>query len=393
MDPPASARRPRRQVFADRLLAPMARFLSVEAASGLGLLAAAALALAWANSPWSATYDRMWHTPVAAGISLHAIVDDGLMTLFFLVAGLEIRCELHDGTLADRRGALLPIAAALGGMVAPALLFVACNHGGSGLAGWGVPMATDIAFAVGVLALAGSRVPAALRAFLLALAIIDDVGAIVVIALFYSHGFAIVGLGIAAAGVGGLLAMQRFGVTRALAYVVPGAVVWWGIRSAGIHPTIAGVVLGLVTPAVAARPVQAALHPWVAYGIMPLFALANAGVDLRGFSLERASVGMLFGGVTLGLVVGKPLGIVAAAAVAVRLRLGALPPAMGWRGLVVVGVIAGIGFTMAIFIAGLAFADDALLSTAKAGVLLSSLLAGVLGLVLVRLLLPPPRYG
>jgi NhaA family Na+:H+ antiporter len=361
------------------------RFLQVEAASGIVLLATTAAALAWANGPWSRSYEWLWRAPLGAGVTAHVLINDGMMTLFFLVAGLEIRRELAEGTLAHWRGALLPVVAALGGMVVPALLFVACNRGGPGAAGWGVPMATDIAFAVGVLTLAGRRVPPSLRIFLLALAIIDDVGAIVVIALFYSGSFALAGLAAAAAGVGAVLLLQRVRVERALAYVVPGALVWWGLHRSGIHPTLAGVVLGLLTPTAPGARVATALHPWVAYAIMPLFALANAGVDMRGLRLD----GALFGGVVLGLVAGKPLGIVAATALAVRLRLAALPPGMSWRGLGIVGVIGGIGFTMAIFIAGLAFGDEAQLASAKAAVLLASLLAGTLGLGLAALLLRP----
>jgi NhaA family Na+:H+ antiporter len=376
--------------LAERLLRRLDRFLAVEAASGVVLLAAAALAVGWASSPWSGGYERLWRLPFEPHLTLRALIDDGLMTLFFLVAGLEIRDELHEGTLAHRKSAILPVAAALGGMLAPALLFAAFNGHGEAARGWGVPMATDIAFAVGVLALAGKRVPSALRLFLLALAIIDDLGAIVVIALFYSQALSWLGLGLAAGGVLGVLALRRLRVGHPLVYLAPGAIVWWGFHLAGIHPTIAGVVLGLLMPATASGPVQTALHPWVAYAIMPLFALANAGVDLRHWSWHDPGAATLFGGVLVGLVAGKPLGILAACWVTIRLGWGVLPPGLSWRGLAIAGVIAGIGFTMAIFIAGLAFGDDPLLGTAKAAVLLSSLVAGGLGLGLAMLLLPRP---
>jgi NhaA family Na+:H+ antiporter len=321
-------------------------------------------------------------------------------------------------------------------MLVPALLFLALSPAPELRAGWGMSTATDIAFAVGVLALLGRRVPPALRVLLLALAIIDDIGAILVIALFYSSGVAWSGLGIAAAGVAGVLAFQSIGIRRALFYLVPGSVVWLGMLRAGVHPTIAGVVLGMLTPVrawfgpggfaavtsealeelrahddagaprghellpalgrvgeahrEAVAPVvrvQAELHPWVAYAIMPLFALANAGVRLDGGDAHAGSRSVLLG-VLVGLLAGKPLGIVATSFVTVRLGLCALPRGVGWRGILVVGAVAGIGFTMAIFIAALAFTDPALLAAAKLGVLGASAASATLGLVLGVLLLP-----
>ncbi|WP_437640525.1 Na+/H+ antiporter NhaA [Sorangium sp. So ce854] len=430
--------------LAQRVLGPLERFLHVQAASGIVLLIAAVVALAWANSPWGDAYDHLWHVPLTIGVgsfvftqSLHFWINEGLMTIFFFVVGLEIRREMYEGELSDLKRAALPIAAAVGGMVAPALLYLSFNAAPVSRHGWGVPMATDIAFAVGVLALLGKRVPPALRVLLLALAIIDDIGAIIVIALFYSSGVSWSGLLVATAGALAVLVLQRFGVRRPLAYVAPGAVLWFGMLRAGVHPTIAGVAVGLLTPvrswfgsqgflatardvvdevgAIARResykiddlltplqrirtaqrealpPVvrlQAALHPWVAFGIMPLFAFANAGVRVDSSSLDHVAAGTILLGVTVGLVVGKPLGVFLASFAMVRLGVCALPRGVGWAGVGVVGCVAGIGFTMAIFIAGLAFNDAAMLAAAKLGVLLASAVAAVVGLAVGRLMLP-----
>ncbi len=401
--PPGSWKAARR--IAERILRPLEQFLHVEASSGLVLLGAALVALVWANSPWAASYDALWHAPISFGAGrfassqpLHFWINDGLMTVFFFVVGLEIRRELHDGELSDLKRAALPAAAALGGMIAPALIYLAFNAGSGQLRnGWGVPMATDIAFAVGVLALLGRRVPPALRVLLLALAIIDDIGAILVIALFYSAGVSFFGLLIAGGGVLGILLFQRLGIRRASVYLLPGAVVWIGMLAAHVHPTIAGVLIGLLTPTRAwmgkeesapAAKIQAGLHPWVAFGIMPLFALANAGVSLDGLAPGRAGFATLSAGLLLGLVVGKPLGIMLVSFAMVKLRLCALPRGASWLGVLVVGCVGGIGFTMAIFIAGLAFPDPSHLATAKLAILLSSAIAATVGLVVGRLALP-----
>ena len=239
------------------MIHPLERFLEIEAASGILLLIASGIALAWANSPWGASYGGFWATPIHLGvaghtidINLHFLVNDVLMAIFFFVVGLEIKHEMHAGELRDRRRATLPLAAAIGGMVVPALIYVAMNRGDDAR-GWGIPMATDIAFAVGVLALLGPRVSPSLRVFLLALAIIDDIGAIAVIAVFYSTGIEVLGLGIAIAGMAGIVVLKRLGVRPVLAYVVPAAVIWSGVYAAGVHPAIAGVAVGLMTPAVA----------------------------------------------------------------------------------------------------------------------------------------------
>jgi len=383
------------------------RFISVEAASGIVLLAAAALAFAWANSPWAGSYRALWQLQPGFGVArflpaydLQFWVNDGLMTIFFLVVGLEIRRELHDGALADAKVAALPMIAAMGGVVVPALLYLLVAGEPATRRGWAIPTATDIAFAVGVLSLIG-RVPLAVRMLLLTLAMIDDVAAILIIAFYYSSGIAISGLLILAAAVLLILLLQYFSVQPALAYVLPGALAWFGMLRAGLHPTLTGVVLGLLTPAtvvfgrrraVAADGreapvvrVQGVLHPWVAFGIMPLFALANAGVSLQGLLLSAAAPRAISAGVVLGLVCGKPLGIVLAAFAAVRLGLAALPEGVRWPHMLLMGVLGGIGFTMAIFTASLAFDDPGLLAAAKFAVLAGSGLAAALGFILGRL--------
>jgi NhaA family Na+:H+ antiporter len=423
------------------------RFLQIQAASGIVLFVAAAVALAWANSPWAPSYFNLWQTPL--GIRLgHAtfarplswFVNDGLMAIFFFVVGLEIRREMHHGELSEWRRAALPAAAALGGMVVPALLYLGIAGAPATRSGWGVPMATDIAFALGVLALLGSRAPPALRVLLLALAVLDDLGAILVIALAYSPGVRVSGLLVAALGFGALFAMRFLGVRRKLLYVAPALVVWAGTYATGVHPTIAGVVIGLLTPVQAwlgpegfARGVRAeldriapvsgdalsehdlaevlhhveaahrealspaarlieTLHPWVAFLIMPLFALANAGVSLHGPSLDRGTA-MVAVGAAVGLVLGKPLGVLLASALALRLGVATLPRGLTVRHLVVLGVVAGIGFTMALFIAQLAFVEPRMLGAAKVGVLAASAVAGLLGLALGRGLLRADELG
>ena len=381
------------------------QFISVEAASGLALLAASAIALLWANSPLAPTYEALWHLPLGLGVSrflpaydLHFWVNDGLMTVFFLVVGLEIRREMHNGALADPQVALLPIIAAAGGVIVPALLYVAVNLDPVTRHGWAIPTATDIAFAVGVLALVGKGIPASLRMLLLTLAIIDDIAAIIVIALVYSGGIQWTGFPIMAAGVALVLLLQWLGQRSMWAYVLPGAIVWYGMLSTGMHPTLAGVILGLLTPVRAGfsrrtrvmdgeiapvTRVEGALHPWVAFGIMPLFALANAGVNLGGFHAAGASL-TVAAGILLGLLVGKPVGIALAAYLAVRLKLCSLPSDIRWRHILLLGVLGAIGFTVAIFVANLAFADAQLLAAAKVAVILASGLAAVLGFILGR---------
>ncbi|RZL12002.1 MAG: Na+/H+ antiporter NhaA [Rubrivivax sp.] len=387
---------PRAQRLAERALASLERFLHIEAVSGIVLLLAAACALVWVNSPWAASYDALWHAPVTLGIGpwvtaqpLHFWINDALMTVFFLVVGMEIRREMHEGALSDLRQAALPIGAALGGVMVPALIYLAFNQDSARQHGWAVPTATDIAFAVGVLALLGRSIPGNVRVFLLALAIIDDIVAVLIIALFYSGGLQLEGFAVAGAGLLLVIGLQRLGIGSAWAYVVPGAITWAGLLITGAHPTLAGVVLGLMTPVVAigrrdAAPpvvrVREALHLWVAYGVMPLFALANAGVSLAGMDLAHGGALWVMAGVAVALVAGKPLGVVGMSWLLVRLGWCRLPPGVSWAGIWLIGLLAGIGFTMSIFIAMLGFADPHLLGAAKLGVLVGSLVAALGGL-------------
>jgi NhaA family Na+:H+ antiporter len=377
------------------VIGPIERFLAIEAAGGVVLLLAALVALLWANSPLRASYAALWHVPLAVQLGsfaferdLHFWINDGLMTIFFFVVGLEIRREMHGGELSNLRRAALPLVAALGGMLVPAAIFALQNQGRASASGWGVPMATDIAFAVGVLGLLGKRVRPALRVLLLALAVIDDIGAIIVIAVFYSSSFALVGLGVFAAGVVIIYALQKLGVASPVAYVPAALLAWAGVYAAGIHPTLAGVVIGLLTPVTAwygdespRERMEHAFHGVVAYGIMPLFALANAGVALGNSELSGDGL-WTFLGILSGLVLGKPLGIVGFAWLATRLGFASLPRGVQIAQLWVVGMVGGIGFTMAIFIADMAFPAGALLETAKLAVLCASGAAAMLGLLL-----------
>lgn len=377
------------------LATPIQRLLAIEAGSGVVLLVATVLALVWANA-WGSSYERLWQTPVGGRVGpwsfeqpLRFWINDGLMTMFFFVVGLEIRREIFEGELASPRKAALPLAAAIGGMLAPAGIYALLNAGRAGAVGWAVPIATDIAFAVGVMTLLGSRVPPALRVLLLALAVIDDIGAIVVIAIFYSAGIAPEGLLVMAIGIASALLMRAAGVRSPLLYVAPGATVWAGLLVTGIHPTMAGVMLGLLTPirpwsgsSGAVSPVEQlihGLHPWVAYVIMPIFALANAGVVFGGARVSGDQL-WLFVGIVLGLAAGKPLGITAAALAASRLGVATRPEGVARRGMLLVGLVGGVGFTMSLFIAQLAFPPGPLLDTAKLAILVGSgvaILAGI----------------
>lgn len=436
---------PRAQALAERAASRIRHILHIEASSGIVLLLAAATALIWANSPVGGSYQSLWHLPLSFGLaghsfsqSLHFWINDGLMTVFFLVVGMEVRREMHEGALKEWRQAMLPVGAAAGGVAVPAMLYLVVNAGTPGAPGWGVPTATDIAFAVGVLALLGSSVPGNVRVMLLALAIIDDVIAILIIAVFYSGGLQVEGFAIAALGVLIVLGFQRLGIGSAFPYLLPGAVVWIGLLMTGAHPTLAGVVLGLLTPVrpiamreaptvllnrtarrltdrpgdvgslmesreslrVATRElvppvvrVGAALHPWVAFGIMPLFALANAGVVVKDVDLGAAGASFVAAGVAVALVIGKPVGVVFAIWLMLTLKLCKPLPGVSWADTWLLGILAGIGFTMSIFIATLAFPDPALLDAAKLGVLLASVTAAGLGLAWGSLLRRRRRPG
>ena len=412
----------------------------MEASGGILLLICAAVALVWANSPWAASYFELWQTIVTAGAGSLVIskplllwINDGLMAIFFFVVGLEIKREVLVGELSSPRQAALPLVAAVGGMVVPAGFYVAFNAGADTISGWGVPMATDIAFALGVLALLGSRAPLALKIFLTALAIVDDLGAVLVIALFYtaeiSWGSLLVGAGFLVA----LIAANRFGIRRTAVYVVLGLGLWVAFLKSGVHATIAGVLLALTIPArrridtsgfrdraeelvaLFARDVKPgstepttdqrdaihaleeacehvetplsrmehALHGWVAFGIMPVFALANAGVAF-GDGLGAAFGTSVTLGVLFGLFLGKQVGVLFFSWLAVRAGWAVMPSGITWRQIYGVSCLTGIGFTMALFIANLAFSDAAVLDQAKIGIFAASLLAGVLGWALLR---------
>ena len=402
------------------------QFLETEAAGGIVLLVAAVVALVWANSPWSGSYETLWHTDLSIGLGRFVLVEDlrhwvndGLMALFFFVVGLEIKRELVHGDLREPRVAAMPAIAALGGMAVPALLFLLVTVGGGGAKGWGIPMATDIAFAIGVVALLGSRVPASLKLFLLTFAIVDDIGAIVVIAVFYATDVQPVFLATAAGIVLVMLVLRRAGVVWTAPYVVLGVGVWLATQASGVHATIAGVALGLLAPARALSPaavsrewardlsddpspaeldtmtrlarttvspaerIEHLLHPWTSFAVVPLFALANAGVVIKADSFDSPATVGVTAGVMLGLVVGKLVGISAATWLAVRSGLGRLPEGATWAMVVGIAAIGGIGFTVSLFIAELAYEPGAIQDAAKLGVLGASTVAALLGATLL----------
>jgi NhaA family Na+:H+ antiporter len=362
-----------------------------EAAGGVALLAAAVAALVWANVAPDA-YASFWAAEVA-GHPLTAIVNDGLMTIFFLLIGLEVKRELAIGELSDRRAAALPFAAALGGMLVPAGIYLAITAGSPAATGWGIPMATDVAFALAVLASLKSRVPPSLWAFLLGVAVIDDIGAIIVIAVAYSDGIT---AGWLAAGIGSLLAfwvLVRMQVRWVAPYVVVGVAAWAFTALSGVHATIAGVAIGLLIPAtIAGRPPEKAplartvhaLHPWSSFLILPLFALANAGIVFGAGALDADGALAAMLGVSLGLLVGKAVGLPLGAWLAVRTGVGRMPTGARWGQIAGIGLLAGIGFTVSLFITDLAFDDAALEDAARIGVLAGSVVAAIAGaLVLV----------
>lgn len=414
---------------------PLQRFLDTETSSGIVLLAAALVAIGWVNSPWAASYHAFWGTELSFTIGTWGIsedlqhwVNDLGMALFFFVVGLEIKRELVHGDLRSPRTALVPIACALGGMAVPAAIYLIVTAPAGSTGGWGIPMATDIAFALGVLALVGRRVPPSLRAFLLTLAIIDDLGAILVIALVYGGELALGALITATASIMGILALRRLHVRSLVPYLILAVVLWVAVYESGVHATVAGVVLGLLTPSqpfhhpsqiqqavteqLAASTVvdevtdesdegafleaarlsreaisplarlERALHPWSSFVMLPLFALANAGIVLDATVLSDASQSVISYGVALGLLVGKPVGILVGAAVSVKLLGGALPRGARWTHLGGLGVLGGIGFTVSLFVTGLAFTgSDA--EFAKVAILVASAVAGLSGAALL----------
>jgi NhaA family Na+:H+ antiporter len=427
----------------DRLLGPFARFTGAETSGGIVLMACAIIALVWANSPWAESYDHFWHIPVTLGsdivsvrMSLQHWINDGLMAIFFFLVGLEIKRELLVGELASVRNAALPIAAAVGGMVIPAILYSLVNGGKVGAPGWGIPMATDIAFSLGVLTLLGSRVPIGLKVFLTALAIVDDLGAVLVIALFYTSEISLGALGVGFGAVAVALIGNLIGIRRPVFYFLVGIVAWFGMLHSGVHATIAGVLMAFMIPArtrideeefsqrsqslinefnahhipdasVRSNPAQQeivwqleqaceevqaplnrmehSLHTVVAFLIMPLFALANAGVSLSGSgSAPVTGATEVTIGVILGLLIGKPLGITLFSWLAVRFKMAVLPQNTSWRSIHGVSWLGGIGFTMSLFVATLAFGEGELLAASKLGILGASVLAGIVGWMILR---------
>jgi Na+:H+ antiporter, NhaA family len=424
-----------------RVLTPFREFIHTEVSGGIFLFVAAVFALVWANSPWGDLYFDLWHEYVTLDLGIHQVsmtvvhwINDGLMVIFFFVVGLEIKREFLVGELSSLRQAALPIAAATGGAIVPALIYVALNVGTEGVRGWGVPMATDIAFALGVLALLGSRVPTGLKVFLTALAIADDIIAVLVIALFYTANVSVMALGVAAGVMVLLVLANRIGVGRPLVYAVLGVVLWFAFIESGVHATVAGVLLAMTIPArtridadeflekgraslaafeasgtsgvsvLTNREHQSALHdlesaveavqspmqrlehmlhPWVAFLIVPLFALANAGVVL-GDNVGDAVTHRIGLGIILGLILGKQVGIMLLTFVMVRSGYTSLPLGVTWKHIYGVSCLAGIGFTMSLFIADLAFLDAERLDIGKVGILTASMIAGIGGWAILR---------
>lgn len=412
----------RRKRLALRVVGPFQSFARSGSLGGFFLLLAALVAFGWANSPWAATYTGILAEYLSLNLgnwslrlSLSHWVNDGLMAVFFLMVGLELKRELVTGELSRPRQATLGVAAALGGMIVPALIYALFNRGGEGLAGWAIPMATDIAFALAAMSVLGSRVPLSLKVFLTALAIVDDLGAVLVIGLFYTSGLNLGALGVAAALLAGLFLVNRMGVRRLGVYLIPGVVLWYFVLLSGLHATIAGVLVAFVIPitrrvtapvdalqnAVEAGAAEAAgshlaavervlearqsplhrlehaLHPYVNFLVLPVFALFNAGLSLAG-----VGVGSVTLGIAAGLVIGKPLGVFLLSFVAVKTGLAQLPAGVTWRGVLGVGLLAGIGFTMSLFIAGLSFEAE-LYNQARLGIIAASLVSAALGVALL----------
>lgn len=379
-------------------------FLDHEAAGGVVLLAAAILGLLLQNSPASWLYDALLQTPLPIGLGAFAvhepllqIINDGLMAIFFFLIGLEIKRELVVGELSTAKQASLPAIAALGGMLVPALIFTAINWGDPvALRGWAIPAATDIAFAVGVLALLGPRIPPALKIFLLALAIIDDLGAIVIIAFFYTSDLSLTALGLAGVGIAALTVLNRRGVTAILPYLLIGLFIWACVLESGVHATLAGVATALAVP-LAAGPGQSygtlerlelAIGPWVRFGVLPVFAFANAGVSLAGLTLMQVTSAIPMG-IALGLFIGKPIGIFGFSLAAIGAKLASKPEGATWPQIFGVAILGGIGFTMSLFIGMLAFVDAERAADIRIGVLLGSLASALAGYLFLRAVTRP----
>ena len=394
-----------------RALHALVEFFRLEAAGGITLIAAAALALIAANSPLHDSYQAFRDFVLKVGIGDFAIakplllwINDGLMAVFFLLVALEIKRERLSGQLAGREQLILPLVCATAGVIVPALLFTALNHGdGAVMRGWAVPTATDIAFALGVLALLGSRVPVGMKLLLSTIAVVDDLIAILIIALFYSHGMSFVALGFAALVLVAMWLLNRCKVTALWPYLVLGVVLWVCVLKSGVHATLAGVATGLLIPHVDKRnsiadeiehspleTLEHALHPWVAYAILPVFAFANAGLVLGGFQMQDAFAALPLG-IALGLVAGKPVGIVGAALLMRALGWARFPDGMDRRAMLGLGALCGIGFTMSLFIASLAYHDRLLYDESVLGILVASVVSALLGFLWLHRVLPARR--
>jgi len=390
-----------------------AEFFRYEAAGGIVLIAAAALALVCVNSPLANLYHQLLDLPIGVDVGSYGIakplllwVNDGLMAIFFLLVALEIKREMVGGQLAGRAQLVLPMVCAGAGVAVPALIFLALNRGDAdAMRGWAVPTATDIAFALGVLALLGSRVPLGMKLLLSTIAVVDDLIAIIIIAVFYSHGLSLTMLGLAGAALVAMFALNRLGVTRLLPYLLLGALLWIFVLKSGVHATLAGVATGLMIPHVDKRnaiddaiehspleTLEHTLHPWVAFAILPVFAFCNAGLALGELQPAQALAALPLG-IALGLVVGKPIGIVGAAMGLRALGWARYPQGMDHRAMLGLGLLCGIGFTMSLFIASLAYTDALLYDEAVLGIFVASILSAVLGIAWLRLVLPARPRG
>jgi len=375
-------------------------FFESERAGGLVLLGCTILSMLIANSEWSDAYLHFWHTPLDASFSFIKLdytieqwINDGLMAVFFLLVGLEIERELYAGELKDLRSALLPIAAAIGGMIVPASIHFLFNSGSNTQSGFGIPMATDIAFALGMISLLGNRIPSSLKIFLAALAIIDDLGAILVIAIFYNSGISWLYLGLALGIFALLLLLNRLKVYKLIFYIIPGVVMWYCMLQSGIHATITGVLLAFAIPFTPADSkgrvgssyrLQHSLHKPVAFIILPLFAMANTGIPLASNWIHQLKSNNSIG-IISGLFIGKTIGILLFSWLLIKMKWGQLPEAVYWKHLFGTAILAGIGFTMSIFIANLAFTDTAIIQDSKIAVLTGSLISCIVGLIVLRL--------
>ncbi len=432
----------------DRILSPFQEFLHRQTSGGIVLFVFTVVALFWANSPWASTYFSVWQSKLTVGLGQFELskplllwINDGLMAVFFFVVGLEIKREIIAGELASVRKASLPIAAAIGGMVVPALLYSFFNIGGEGSRGWGIPMATDIAFSLGVLTLLGNRVPLSLKVFLTAFAIVDDIGAVLVIAVFYTSKVSLTALLISAVMLFVAIALNVAGVRRPVVYGSVGVILWIAILKSGVHATVAGVLLAMTIPArtriaeaqfletsrnllndfehagpldmqhglnqerhgvlnslqdlaegvrTPSSRLEDELHPWVTFVVLPVFAFANAGVSLGGGGV--AAVGHPVSlGIIVGLLVGKVIGLSSFAWLAIRLNLASMPAGVTWRHIVGVAFLGGIGFTMSLFVANLAFGESQLLEVSKIGILTGSLISGVVGWGILVKASPPQK--